>query len=160
MRVTIPIYVRQYRPPKSPAMRFLARPLFAPLPERHGTVLSRVLAKLSGDLRRVVDVAAREARQRELADWTFNPVAERQFLNLSIPLRRRTVKADVLVVTFRSGDASGGADGHPPDRASGHGARLGFFPELPDVWFDLRAGAALADRAEEVLADHLQRLER
>jgi hypothetical protein len=175
--VTIPIYVRHYQPPKSPAARFLARPLFAPAPERHGAVLSRVLAKLTGDLRKAVDGTAREAQQRELADWTFNPVAEREFLHLSIPLRRRTVRAGVLAVAFRSPDADRDADasvaaavgtesaaavggGRQDERRAPRAARLGFFPELPDLWFDLPAGTTLAARAEAVLADHLRRLER
>src|SRR5688500_20076066 len=100
MNVTVPIYVEEHRPAGAPAPLFRVRPLFFDNPVRESEHLGRAISKLAQQLRRDLDALARAAVQRELADWTFSPLLHEQHLGLTLTLRRATLRAKYLVVSF------------------------------------------------------------
>ncbi len=137
MRFRIPIYVFQTR------KGYAARPLFFSHPVRTDDTLSRLLSKLTGDIVREIEKAAKNERQDHVATWAFAPALSQHRLPIEVDLRKRQVKAKYLFVTFDHFDR-----------------RVAFTPSVPEVWFEVQRGEALADRAKRVLDEHWQQLER
>src|SRR3954453_16478901 len=76
MKVTIPLYVEEHRPKGGAggtAATHVVRPLFFDAPVERGEQLNRVVAKLAGAVRKVLDALGERARHDELARWTFCP---------------------------------------------------------------------------------------
>ena len=143
MKLTIPLYVEEHRPKGAAAPTFAVRPLFFEAPVQRGEQLNRVVSKLAGDVRRLLDGLGSEPRHDALAEWTFCPELEDRRFDLKLELRRQTPQVRVTVVSFAA-----------------LGRRLAFLPALPDVWFEILRGQDLRDRAAEVLTNYLRKQEK
>ncbi|MFO0876425.1 MAG: AAA family ATPase [Gemmataceae bacterium] len=143
MNLTIPIYVEPGQiSPGSKVKEFLVRPVFFEHPQRQHEKLERALHLLAGDLRTLLQQLG-EVRGEALVRWTFDPAVETTRLEVPIELRKRVVRPRLLFVTFEA-----------------LGCRLAMAPRLPEVWFELRRGEELAERAIEVLTAHFRQRER
>jgi ATP-dependent Clp protease ATP-binding subunit ClpA len=142
MNLSLPVYVEGIRLP-GVAPVFLARPLFFAEPEVRGEKLDRVLMRLARDLGQQLTRLGREGRHEFLAAYTFYPALSQQRLQLTLVLRRHTVRCRLPFVVFRQ-----------------FGRRLAFSPKVPEVWFDLARSETLRDRATEVLTRHFRERER
>jgi ATP-dependent Clp protease ATP-binding subunit ClpA len=141
MNVTVPVYVESVR--QGGNTLYKARPLFFPGPIVRGERLERLLSRLMQDIGEVLTGLGREARHDALVSWTFAPRLAHERLEVTLLLRRRTVRCRYLFVSFRQ-----------------LGRRIVFTPSVPDVWFELARGERLLDRATEVLTKHYRDLER
>ncbi|MBL8797667.1 MAG: ATP-dependent Clp protease ATP-binding subunit [Planctomycetia bacterium] len=142
MNLDIPIYVEGSKPAAGPLI-YRARPLFFTEPEVRGQHLDRLLAKLAQDLGRVLSLLGRATRHDALGEYTFAPRLGSRRLDLTLVLRRSTLRCRFLFVVFRHFDR-----------------RLAFTPSVPGVWFDLVRKEDLATRATEVLTKHFRESER
>lgn len=138
MRFIIPVLVNQSVFENEPL--YSARPLFLPEPEVSGRLLERVLAKLTGAVRKMLNQCAQSHRLEELATFTFQPNLYEKSFRLELYQKKRTVKGDFLVVVL-------------PD----HEPRVAFCPLLPDLWFQVERGADLRQRTMEVLDHYFSR---
>jgi len=142
MNLTIPIYIQGHRSGDSPTV-YEARPLFAPAPVVRGEKLDRLMVRLAHDLDKLLARLAEQQRHDALARWSFCPPLSQQRLELTLLLRRRTVRCRFFLLVLRH-----------------FGRRIVLVPNLPEVWFDLARGEQLRDRAVEVLTHYYRTLER
>jgi len=142
MNISIPIYVEPLKP-KTGSVVYQARPLFFAEPSVRGQHLDRLLARLAQDLGRTLTHLGRAARHEALAEYTFAPRLSQQRLDLTLVLRRGTLRCRFLFVIFRH-----------------FGRRLVFTPSVPDLWFDLARGEDLGERATAVFTQHFRERER
>ncbi|HXG67301.1 MAG TPA: AAA family ATPase [Blastocatellia bacterium] len=140
MKITIPIYIEAQ---SASTTVYSARPLFFPAPVEKGEVLNRVMTRLARSLRRELDLLGRELRHDRLAAYSFCPEVDDRILTLTLDLRQRRAACRFLFVAFEALER-----------------RLAFTPSLPDLWFEVGRGEALAARAAEVLTRHFRDLEK
>lgn len=143
MQLSIPIYFETRRGGESSRQRHILRPLFFQTPMRTDESLGRALSKLAQELTAELNRLGREANHEELSKYVFAPEVTPQKLKLRLELRRQVVRGQFFCVTFRA-----------------FARRVGFFPGVPDVWFEFRRGQTLEHRATEVLTAHFRKLEK
>ncbi len=136
MKFVVPVFVTQ-SPGSDPVYR--VRPLFFSDPEVKGRQLDRVLSRLSTTLRRQLTGIANEKRLEELARYTFSPHLFEKSFPLQLSLKKGTVRGQFLVVVLPETEP-----------------RIAFFPQMPDLWFQLFRGQDLKCRAVEVLESYIQ----
>jgi ATP-dependent Clp protease ATP-binding subunit ClpC len=142
MILTVPIYLQRHGADGS-FPRYTARPLFFGRPVQSGPDLGRVLNQLAVELRLELHTLGKEYRHDELARWSFCPDLDHHRLDLTLELKHQRVKCTFLFVSFEA-----------------LGRRVAFSPSLPEIWFDLRRGERLVDRATEVLTAHFRAQEK
>ncbi|HVW02544.1 MAG TPA: AAA family ATPase, partial [Planctomycetaceae bacterium] len=143
MQLTIPIYVETRRDGQPARERHTVRPLFFPLPVRTDESLGRAMSKLTQELTRELMRLGTEARHEALAEYTFAPDLEQHRMELRLELRRWVVQGKFFVVAFRA-----------------LGRRIGYVPNVPDVWFECRRGEQLEHRAAAALTSHFRKVEK
>jgi ATP-dependent Clp protease ATP-binding subunit ClpA len=139
MRISVPIYVQQRRT-RGAAASIAARPLFHPSPDKSGAELGRVIAALSDKLRVLLSDLAREPEHDELLSWHHAESIRSQLMKMRLDLRDRTADLKVMLASVTR-----------------HGQLLAFSPSIPELWFDIRKGETLQQRAEEVYTAYFRR---
>ncbi len=144
MRIELPILIEQVKPEPDKPPVFAARALFLPQgPSRSGQRIDRVLTKLGGDLRDHLNILAKDPNHRPLAEAVMNPPLEAIALNLTLDLRRQTVRGRWLAVAFTIDER-----------------RLAFITEYPHLWFVIPPGRTVESRAAEALCAEGRRREK
>ena len=139
MNLAVPVYVEA--DPGGGA--WTVHPLFVPVASVRRRDLPAALARLGRDLRETFDDLRRSERQDALVEAAFCPDLTERRLEVQVRIRKRSVRARLLFVTF---EALGG--------------RVGMTPSLAGLWFPVPRGRSLASVAAEVLSAHFTRLER
>ncbi len=129
MNLSIPVYIERREG------GYLLRPLFAPEPRVRHRDLERGTARLAGAVRKTLDHLDREDRHDGLARFIFSPDFEDRHVEVSVALKKRTLRFRLLLVIVRTGEG-----------------RLVHAPALGDLWFDLDRGEDPKERAEAALA--------
>jgi ATP-dependent Clp protease ATP-binding subunit ClpA len=143
VKLTLPLFVQNYRPPDQSGSVYVVRPLFFPAPEERDAKLSRAMAKVVRELKKLLENLGSAGQHRELADWTFAPDVELEQHELRLDLREQMFHGYFPVVSFRR-----------------LGRRVAFCPHVPEVWFEVHRGETVRDRAAAVFQQHFRRLRR
>jgi len=143
MNITVPLLVSETRRPKTSGPLFCVRPLFYQNPIAQDEQLSRATAKLTRELRKLLDNLARHPRHDQLLRWMFCPEIEEDHLKTRVLLDHGTADCRVLVVSFQA-----------------LGRRIGMIPALPGRWFDIIRGQRMLDRARDILVEHFNAMQK
>jgi hypothetical protein len=139
MNISIPVYVEHYRDESPARMVYRCEPLFFPVMNGRDENLARATGKLLKHLKPHVDSLGAMGRHDRLAAFAFNPACETRLLKLSLDLRDRIARTTLLFVEMRLLERT-----------------VAFSPSIPELWFDLKPGQNLKERAEEVLSLHFR----
>src|SRR5262245_60320791 len=137
MNFRIPIYIWQTK------TGYAGRPLFFTSPERTDANLNRLLTRLTRDLVQLLEHLGRKVRHDEAAAGTFCPAVTTHSTPLAIELRRRVARVKYLLVAFEHMNR-----------------RLAFTPAVPELWFEVRRGEPIEERATAVYSEHWRGVER
>jgi ATP-dependent Clp protease ATP-binding subunit ClpC len=143
VKLTLPLFVQNYRPPDQSGSVYVVRPLFFPAPEERDARLSRAMAKVVKELKKELENLGAAGKHRELVDWTFAPDLELEQCELRLDLQEQMFHGYFPVVSFR--------------RLS---RRVAFCPHVAEVWFEVHRGETVRDRAAAVYQQHFRRLRR
>lgn len=143
MLLSLPIYVEQRKIPHQGVM-FTARSLYGIGPSQRGPELSRVLQRLSKDLRKLLNTLGRQRdHSARLLAWTRCPELEELTFKDTLYLRRRTLQARFLFVVEAT-----------------LGRRLAYSPSLPGLLVSVERGQRLQTRIREELTRVYKEVER
>jgi hypothetical protein len=143
MNIIVPLLVSETRRPNTVGPLFSVRPLFFQKPIAQDVQLGRATAKLTRELRKLLDNLARHPRHDQLLRWMFCPEIEEDHLKTRVLLDRGTADCRVLVVSFQA-----------------LGRRIAMIPALPGRWFDITRGQRMLDRARDILVDHFNAMQK
>ena len=144
MNITVPIYAEEKEASGVIGARpVMLRPLFFDRPIEQDESVQRGTARLARELRRELTRLARTARHEEFADYSFYPPLEDRILKLTLAVGNRRFEVSHLFVMVPA-----------------FGRRFASTPSIPELWFEVRRGETLQQRAEEVLTEHYKLLER
>ena len=142
MQLSIPILAEQESRPTG-QKSFAVRPLFRLEPLARADRLRRALDRLRHELHLQLDKLAEQPRHDELASWAFHPDLIESMVDVRLEVRGDSHHCRVLVVRYEAG-----------------GRILCLVPALPRVQFELWPHQSLAERATEVLTQHLRQDEK
>lgn len=143
MKFTIPVYVKQLPPDEEGIGSYEVSPLFVPYHSIRNELLSRAMTRLARDIRKTLHSLGRQKQTEEMAPWSFCPTVEEHRYDIDVELRRRVAHCRFLVIAFKALDR-----------------KLAFSPCVPDVWFEVRRGETIRDRANAVYTHHYKEQER
>ena len=143
MNFDIPIHIKQTHPHSDKTPVYEVRPLFMEGEVARNEHLERAVTQLARDLRKRLYGLVRNGNHGELMRWSFSPEVEDHRYDLQIAMKRKTIQCRLLIVAFKS-----------------LGRRLAFTPTIPDLWFEVRKGETLRDRATEVVAHYFTEQEK
>jgi ATP-dependent Clp protease ATP-binding subunit ClpA len=127
------------QPGEAAAPSFIVRPLFLGAPVTRSDNLNRAITKLATALRHECDRAGQELRHESLAAFSFSPPLEDHFLRLDLDLPGGRTRCSFLFVVVEK-----------------FGRNVAFTPSIPELWFEVRRGHTLRDRATEVLSRYFR----
>jgi len=140
--ISIPILVDKMQPAGEPAY-YRTRPVFFTGYERVDPREDRAVRHLREDLRKGFGEMAREMQHDLLAAWGFHPRLQHRRLELTLTLRKRTLRTQLFIVLFES-----------------LGRNLAASPQVSEVCFEILSGESLEQRAMEVYTEHFRKLEK
>lgn len=112
-------------------------PSFGNIQGKRGDHLGRLLARLNGELRRYATDAARNTTNDVLFGLHQPEHLNSRFTKLVIDLKDKTVKINVLLVSFTLDNL-----------------QLGFSPSLPELYFEIQPDESLQWRAVDVYQEY------
>ena len=140
--VSIPILIEKVKPEGEPAF-YRTLPVFFKGYERIDPREDRAVRHLRDDLRKGFNEVASELRHDLIAGWSYHPKLSHRRLNLTLTLRKHTLRTQLFVVLFEAMERT-----------------LVACPRVAEVCFELCSGESLEQRAHEVYTEHFRRLEK
>ncbi|MDA1013324.1 MAG: AAA family ATPase [Planctomycetota bacterium] len=141
MNITCPIYITSHRVGGDKVATYTLRPLFMPAVVRADKQLGRATSRLVSDLKKLLGRLAKEGKHKEIAKYAYCPEIECRRYKLSCEVADAWVRDAFAIAHFNAVDR-----------------QVAFFPEMPDVWFDIPKGHAVQSRAEQILTAHFKQL--
>ena len=143
MLLSIPVLATEQKESNSPDPTILVRPLFNLDIAENAKSLRKAMNKLTQTLRKQYAELGKQPRHFDLAWWTFSPTLSTKLLYFRLFLSTRSYNCKYLFVTLNA-----------------FGKKLVYIPNVPSIWFEMKRGEDLEQRAIEVLDEHFRKLER